>query len=219
MTNIKRFSINLSVSLIALLTLATTPAFAHKLAGSASGDDNASADHSTVETDHATTNTASDDSSHSELRKKADDHLSDMRKDRKSQLTATERQNRCEDHKNGLNTKFDRIVRNSKKIQARIDEIFTKTKAYQQSSRLNPADYDSLVASATTAQSDSQASISALEALKPTLDCTSATVASDIATFKEAAKTARDNLKTYRTDVKAVIKALKDAQPTTQEAN
>lgn len=125
----------------------------------------------------------------------------------------------CESHKQGLTRKFSNIVSNSEKIQAKIDGIYAKALAYQAEKNLQPANFDSLKTAADDAQAASLASITALKEVKPTIDCNNTSTASDVAKFKEAAKTTRDNLKDYRKAVKAVLKALKELKKPAAEGS
>lgn len=230
MANIKTDGIKAAVLVVALLSLATVPALAkdgssgddsvsNKTTVTASSSNSGSAEHATVtatsktetETEHAVETETSDDSS-AELHKRGSSVIDDLRKTHKSAKTTAERQKTCESHKQGLTNKFSRMVSNSEKIQAHIDEVFTKGQAFKVSSGLSPADYDTLVATAVTAQTNSQASIATLKTVQPAVDCNSETVASDVATFRAAAQQTRDNLKAYRTSVRAVLKTLLTAK-------
>lgn len=149
----------------------------------------------------------------SELRKKAEDDISEKKKQVKEH-SQEERQKKCEQRKHGIQTKFDRISTNSQKIQDRIDGVLDKAIAYADKNNLNNGDIADLVTKANEAKSKSAASVANLKALQPTIDCTSNNVPSDIATFKAAAKEASDNIKSYRTAVKNLLKALIDASKT-----
>lgn len=153
----------------------------------------------------------------SEFRQRANDEIEKKRSEmsEKKAKNTEERKNRCESHKQGLSNKFSRIVSNAKKHQTRIDKFLDKATAYKDSSGLDPANWDTLLASAQAAKETSTASIADLEAITPTIDCNSESVASDVATFKAAASKVRDDLKAYKTSVKALLKALQEAKETT----
>jgi len=223
--------------LIALASTATAPVLAHQ--GDKVAEDSSSSNSVKVESSNQQTVTSDGSSqtrkSHSEvqvettsdddvvvngiqLRHKAVTSLTELRKEHKTQ-TAEQRQKKCEDRKHGLTTKFSRIVSNSQRIQGRIGDVLDKALAYQQSNNLSPAGFDSLVAAAQTAKTTSQAAIDQLKTVQPTLDCSSGAVAEDVATFKAAAEQTRDSLKTYRTAVKNVLKALEAIKPTETEGS
>lgn len=204
MKQIKQFN-RLILALVAALTLslAGTAAAEH---GSGSGSTNSgqSAENETEITVATVSNTG-------ELHKKGADELNTLRAQHKEQ-SADHRKNVCEAHKQGLETKFTNIVNNSQKIQDRITSVFDKAVAYKTDNNLSPTNFDDLVAKAQAAKQDSADSIANLKAVTPSLDCNNVSVASDVATFKAAAKETRDNLKAYRSAVKAVVKSILDTK-------
>lgn len=212
MKQIKQFNRLILVLAAALtLSLAGTAAAEH---GSSSGsDDNSGSGGTTTvqatETENETT--VATVSNTGELHKKGADELNTLRTQHKEQ-SADHRKNVCEAHKQGLETKFTNIVNNSQKIQDRITSVFDKAVTYKTDNNLSPANFDDLVAKANAAKQDSADSIVNLKTLTPSLDCNNVSVASDVATFKAAAKETRDNLKAYRTAVKAVVKSLLDTK-------
>lgn len=171
-----------------------------------------------TETEHATeVETQSADDS-TELHHKGDSLLAEMHKkhggDKKN---SPEKQKKvCEAHKEGLTNKFSHIASNSQRAQTRIDDILAKSLAFQASSNQTPTGFTALVAAANTAKANSAASIAALQAVTPTVDCNKTSVASDVATFKVAAQQTRANLKAYKTAVKAVLHSLEAAKDSTE---
>ena len=158
-----------------------------------------------------------DSSNATELHKQGEDKVAEMRKEKKTEVKQEDRQKRCETHKQGLETKFAKIVANSQRSQARIDEILAKAQAFQASKNLSPVDFSALVATATSARTTSAAAISALQAVQPTLDCANPNVANDVATFKAAAEQTRTALKDYKAAVKNVLTSLKAAANSTTD--
>ena len=146
-----------------------------------------------------------------EFRKKAEDDIAKKRSEiaDKKAKNSQDRKNACESHKQGLTNKFSRIVANGKKHQARIDKFLDKATAYKDNSGLSPENWDTLLASAQAAKATSAASIADLKAIAPTIDCNSTSVASDVAKV-------RDDLKAYKTSVKALLKSLRDAKPASE---
>ncbi|MEK7594594.1 MAG: hypothetical protein AAB436_03090 [Patescibacteria group bacterium] len=206
MQKYKKLALSLTVLSLVLAFGAGSQAYAFRDSSNVKAEDTQS-----TETENSSEDSHAD---HPELRKKAAADLAAMRakhQDVKTKSSA-ERQKKCENHKHGLNTKFSKISTNSQKIQDRIDNIFTKAKAYQQAKNLQPENYDNLVAAATSAQAASQASITTLKSLTPTIDCTGTNTAADVAAYKAAATDTRDKLKAYRSAVKDVLKALQIAK-------
>ncbi|HET8670924.1 MAG TPA: hypothetical protein VFM05_09955 [Candidatus Saccharimonadales bacterium] len=132
-------------------------------------------------------------------------------KNRRGTQSDEERQAACEKRKSGLQQKVENLVSNSGKYLDRVDGVFSKVQELKTDKNLNVDGYDELVAAATASQTTATASVDALKNLKPTIDCTSNMVPSDVATFKAAAQQARTDLKTYKQDVKAVLVAVKQA--------
>jgi hypothetical protein len=146
-----------------------------------------------------------------QLRTKAQSVVSDLRKEHKEH-TAAERQKNCEDRKNGLQRKVTELVSNAQKRQDRIDTVFTKTIAYQSDNNLTVPNLNSLVSAADAAKTTSQSSVQALASLKPTIDCSSGSVAKDVASFKSAAELARHDLTTYKKATQALLTAVEAAK-------
>lgn len=129
---------------------------------------------------------------------------------RKTKKTPEELQKKCEERKKGLETKLSRLSNNATKHQAKISAYLDKIVAYKVDNNIENADVDAAILSALDAKTTSEASVSALAALSPTVDCTSGAVASDVANFKAAAEQTRANLKAYRKAVKAVHSAVEN---------
>jgi hypothetical protein len=202
------------------LSLAGTAAAEHGSRDSGSSSSGEVETHSAVATVATETTPGTDDTTGS-LRVKAQEQVTELRKEHKSK-SADDRTKVCESHKQGLETKFSHIVANSQRIQDRISGVLDKAVAYKTDNNLDVVDYDNLLTKAMTAKQAAADSITALKAVSPSLDCNNTSVATDVATFKEAAKTTRDDLKTYRSAVKDLLKAIRDAkQPdsTTEGSN
>lgn len=142
-----------------------------------------------------------------ELRTQGKVMLDDLRKGR-SERSQEQRQKSCQSRKQGLETKLENLSKNAQKHQSRIDEILEKAVAYKNNKNLEVRDFDSLLATATAAQTQAKTSVTALLALKPSVDCNRDSVASDVAAFKAAAAQTRTDLKSYRTAVKALLSAV-----------
>lgn len=231
MKRIKLPLTSLLILLTAVVLTASAPVFAHNgvhhedsntSSSSDSGNVHSSSQSTTVtNTGERGTETGAEHTSeveihHSnmaELKQKAQTDLQNRKSNGKN-LTDAQRKKVCEAHKQGLNTRSDRIVDNSQRIQKRIDGVLQKAIDYKANKNLAPADWDSLLASAQSAQAASSSSITTLQSVKPTVDCNNTSTASDVATFKAAAAETRDNLKAYRNSVKAVLKALAEVKTT-----
>lgn len=175
----------------------------------------------TAEENMMRTTTVSDDSTEKQDsanrgREKAKVKVETLRADKGAQVSAEKREQACEKRKNGLQTKFAAISKNSIAFQTRIDDIYAKSLAFQTSNSVASEELTALVAAADDAKTQASVSVGALQlAETTTVDCKNVDVATDVAAFKESALQARDDLKTYKQAVKDVIKALKTAEKST----
>lgn len=124
----------------------------------------------------------------------------------------SQRTKSCQAAKNGLETKLKNLQENASKSESVINSIYSKALTYQKQKNLNPSNFSSLISAANAAQAKAVVSVSALSGLSVNLDCGSATVAQNVATFKVAAQQVRSDLLTYRKDVVAVLQALEGAK-------
>lgn len=124
----------------------------------------------------------------------------------KTAQSQVNREKVCTAHKQGLETKFNAIVANSQRVETKIGSIYAKAQAYQTKNNLSVD--SSLTDAVATAKSNADAAITNLQGVKPSLDCNSASVSTDVANFKTAAAQTRDALKAYRQAVINYIQAL-----------
>lgn len=152
--------------------------------------------------------------SQTELQHKGSDMVTELQKEHKSTKSDAEKTKVCEAHTKGLETKFGSISKNADAFQTRVTDIYNKALAYQKDNNVTVANWDTLTAAADAAQKASADSIAALKLVSPdTLDCNAnGAVAQQVATFKVAAQTTRNNLKAYKAAVKDVLKALLSAK-------
>lgn len=147
-----------------------------------------------------------------ELHSRGAQIVSELEKQHHSGKTAEEKTKACESHKQGLQTKFTHITTNATNLETKISAFLTKAQTYQSTNNVTVDNWDTLVAAANSAKTDTDTAIANLKAVTPTVDCNSTSVASDVATFKAAAQDARDALKVYKTAVKNVFVALQQAR-------
>jgi hypothetical protein len=160
-----------------------------------------------------TETTSENDTAESSIRAKGEKEVTDRRKTHKVH-TAVERQKFCNIDKNGLNTKFNSIQTNAQRVEDKIGGVYTKAVDFSSAHNLQPIDYAALVTSVASDKTATDGAIAAL--IAPKIDCSSATVATDVATFKVTADQARTDLEAYRKDVWTLIVAIKAALQTTQ---
>lgn len=225
-TFLQKYKNLLPAAALAMLITVGSPAVALARGGdgsASSGTDNTTARtevaHTETETEmHATSETGTSEVS-GRNRVKAEASIKKMQEDHKPAKTAEQREKVCESRKNGLTTRLTSIATNSDRYLTRINEISAKATAYQLSNG-TASGFTAETDAVKLAQINATKSVQVLVAAsKATVDCTSPTVATDIATFKEAAATARTDLKTYKMAVKDYLKALKTLKTSTDETN
>jgi hypothetical protein len=134
-------------------------------------------------------------------------------KDKNEQKTSdSKKRQNCDTEKGGIKTKTATLGTNASRYLEKLDAALQRAEAYQQTKHLTVADWDMLVATATTAQTNATASVAALKALNVTIDCTQPSVATQVATIKAAATQARTDLKAYKQAVIAVLKTLENTK-------
>lgn len=221
---VKNISLAVPTLVLALTALVTVPVFAdHGSADSGSGDSSStsgssgsSSGGSGPSTTSGSHDAAEAPSNQSELRSKGKQMVAELEQEHKSGKSQTEKTQACENHKQGLQTKFTRITTNASNLETKIGGFLAKAEAYQSSKNVTVTGWDSLVVAANTAKTNADTAIANLNALQPTVDCSSTTtVANDVATFKAAAQAARDALQAYKTAVKDVFVALENAKGAT----
>lgn len=191
--------------------------------GSSGGDDQVSQTDDTSSDNETETHASTEiEQNHPELHKRGVNFVNKMRElesEHDKQKSPEERKHACETHKQGIERKFNRIVNNANRMQTRIGKFLDKAVAYKTDKNVTVDNWDALVAAAETAKQTSADSLTSLAAVVPSIDCNSTSVASDIATFKAAASTARDNLKAYKQAVKNVFIALEQAKDSTDNTS
>jgi chromosome segregation ATPase len=186
--------------MVALLFIGTTPVAAHP--GHAEHDGMAASGRTVAEQ-------GQDDAA--AFRVRGQELLMQLKKDRQEK-TQQQRQESCQAHQRGLQTKIDKLAAAVQQHKTRIDGVLAKVTAYQQAHNLNVGNYETLVTSATAAQATAASSVAAFDSLKPSVDCSSENIAPDVAAFRAAATQARSDLSEYRQAVKALLRAVQAAK-------
>lgn len=214
MNVIKRFVLSLSALLLFSGVALTVPVSAR--------DSSSVKDDVTVADDSATgTQTETEVKTHAsslaeQFRDVAKSDLAAKKAQVKEQ-TEQHRQMACEARKTNLTKRMANAVTQANKHKAVFDKIYTRVKTFHDTKNLNVPNYDTLVANVDSAQADAAASITALQQLDVSVDCTSQTVADSVSAFQQAVKNTRDSLKVYRASITDLITALKGASTSTDK--
>jgi hypothetical protein len=127
------------------------------------------------------------------------------------QHTVAQKQKACEAHAAEINKRATNYATAAQRHLDVFNKIFTRVQAFETTKQLNVANYDTLVATATTKQTDAQTAVDNLKALDVSIDCTQTDPASTVATLKTTTANARVALQAYRQAIKDVVVALKGA--------
>ena len=203
--NLKSILLTIPAAVFLLLGLSTAAVYAQDGGGSSSSSSSSSS------SGGGSTGDSTSNIDQYQNRKAAQELLAGLRKEHKEHTTA-QRQKYCQAAKHGLETKLTKLGKNAVAFQARIDKIFAKAQTYQSKNNIQVTNWDVLLATAQAAQTKAASSVATLQALNVNLDCTSSTVADNVATFKAAAKQARTDLHAYKSAVKDILKALEAAK-------
>lgn len=117
----------------------------------------------------------------------------------------------CDARKKGIEIRTARLVGNAQASLTRINKVLNEVVTFQKTNNVAVANFSALVAMATAAQMKATTSVQALAAVNPTIDCTSTSAASQLATFKAAVAQARTDLIAYRSAVQQILSAVESA--------
>lgn len=205
-------SLLLVPAFVLALSIFATPVFARE------GADDTTSDSSTTTTQESEATREAAKTQAEQLREKAKQDIEKRREALKDQSEQhkQEREQKCESHKQGLETKVASLNTNAQRHLELFNSAYAKALQYQKDNNLNPTGFTDLVSAADAAKAKAEASVAALNDLKPTVDCNKDSTASDVAAFKTAATQARTDLKAYQTAVRAVFHSLIQSQEATK---
>ncbi len=173
---------------------------------------------SEVKTEAEAESETAETESPTELHQRGKSMMAQIAKEQHEQHSDAQRKQACSVHKDQLEKHVTKASSQISFLQTRIDGIYAKALAYKSSQGITNTNIVDMVAKADAAKSLSQTAISNLAAVTPTLDCTRTDNAENVATYRVAAASARDALKSYRTSVRTLLLALRDAKASTNDA-
>lgn len=131
--------------------------------------------------------------------------------ERKSERLTAAKQRVCEQREATINAIMDRRAAQATKHLGVFTKIYDRTKAFYEAKGKVAADYDALIAKTDAAKVKAEASIAAL-AQSSDFSCDDADPKAVTDAFKTAHTAVREDLKAYRTAIKNLIVAVKQAQ-------
>ena len=179
-----------------------------------SDDDSVTSDHPEDESE------APDKQRVRELRSRIDARLKEAREDRMNtaedaKSAVRERLNEikkkiCEKHESKINDLITRMNANREKAFDRISQVSEAVQSYYADKNLSVADYTDLVAAVEAAKDAAKEALTAQQSA-PKLRCDGDAPKADMSEFRTKHSDSIDALKEYRSAVKALVKAIKEA--------
>lgn len=120
----------------------------------------------------------------------------------------------CENRQERLTSLQPRVSNKASEIKTLLDQRYDKVVEFYTSKNLTVENYESLIQAIEVAKANSATAISALNGYKFEVDCTSETVADQLAAYREAASGAKASLKEYRSKLVDLITSIKATQNT-----
>jgi hypothetical protein len=121
------------------------------------------------------------------------------------------KQSVCDKNEARLNAMIPRVSKNAENIKAVIDKHYLRVQEFYASGKLTTPDYETLVAAIELAKANAEASLETVSTYVVDIDCESETAGEELDSFRTSASQAKEDLKTYRKEVVALISALKSA--------
>jgi hypothetical protein len=122
--------------------------------------------------------------------------------------TAADRQKRCQSLQTMLNKQITKFSQNAQNHLTTFNSVLTKVQAYATKNNVSTTTYTSLVAAATTQQTNATQAVDALKSVSVTFNCTQQDPASSLSTIKAAVNSARTALQAYQKSIAAIISNL-----------
>lgn len=143
--------------------------------------------------------------------KKQARQATEQAKEKTHEKSAELRQKACTVRKDAMQKHLSTKVAAAEKHKEVFDKIFTKVQNYYNQKELNVDNYEALVGAVQDTQADTTEKLLALKSVDVSIDCSDPGVANTIGTFKEALGDTRDSLKAYKTALKQLISAVRQA--------
>lgn len=124
----------------------------------------------------------------------------------------------CQNRQKAINTILGRIVTRGDNQLQLFNTIAQRVEAFKTSKNVTVANYDQLLATLQTDQTKATNDLAAMKT-NDTLDCTGSNPQGMVSAFQTDLKTEISDLKTYRTDVKNLIVAVKTAVTSTSSTS
>ena len=128
--------------------------------------------------------------------------------------TAAERQKHCEQMQMMVNKQVANFSKNAQTHLTVFNSVYAKVQAYAASKNASSTDFQALITTANTDQTNATQAVAALKTVAVTIDCTQTNPASSLATVKAAVDSTRTALQAYQKAISAVIANLESTSTT-----
>lgn len=216
------YRLGLTGTVVAVLAVSGATAFAEGGTGGSSGSGDSTS--TTITTSSGTTNETENSGSTStgatETETGSSEHgtVTSGKDSNESARLSMVKERVCQNRQNAVNHILSRIVTRGENQLALFNSIAQKVEAFKTSKNLTVSNYDQLVAKLQADQTKAQADLTAMKA-NQTLDCTSSDPKGMVTAFQTDLKQEITDLKTYKTDVKNLIVAVKTAAGDTNSSD
>jgi len=147
-----------------------------------------------------------------ETAKNRAEELLSQKKNSIKERTEAEKQKSCEQISSNLSKKLANGISRAEKHKTLFDNHLTKIEEFNASKQLTVSNYEALLATAQTAQTQAQTSIDGLKSFTPKVDCTNlGATTNNVAGYQVAIGDVKSDLNAYRTAIKDLLTAVKQA--------
>jgi len=122
--------------------------------------------------------------------------------------TTANRQKRCQSLQTMLSKQITKYGQNAQNHLTTFNAVLTKVQAYATKNNVSTSAYTSLVATATTQQTNATQAVDALKSVSVTFNCSQQDPASSLSTIKAAVDSTRSALQAYQKSIAAIISNL-----------
>lgn len=119
------------------------------------------------------------------------------------------REDVCERRAERMQENIPRLARSSAQLLEVMDRMYERVQEFYASGQLTVDDYEELSESVEIAQADAQTSVEVVGNFVFEFDCDSPGLGQQLEGFRQAVRGAREELKVYRTELVALISALR----------
>lgn len=115
----------------------------------------------------------------------------------------------CERRQENLQNVIPRLSTSANTLLGTFDSVYQRVQSFYESGQLTVENYEELKANVDAAQADATASVNAIAEFEFELDCMNPGAGEQLSSLRQAVNEAKDELKDYRSELVALISALR----------